>query len=55
MTWGPSLSIGLTADTALVPNPALLAAEINAAFTGSQPEAREPAHGSQPSRSRRLR
>jgi UDP-N-acetylglucosamine:LPS N-acetylglucosamine transferase len=55
MTWGPSLSIGLTADPALVPDPALLAAEMTAAFTGSQPGAREPAHGSQPSRSRPLR
>jgi len=30
MAWGQSQSIGLTADPALVPSPALLAAEIHA-------------------------
>jgi diacylglycerol O-acyltransferase / wax synthase len=46
MTWGQSLSIGLTADPALVPHPTLLAAEIHTAFTASQPGTREPVHGS---------
>jgi diacylglycerol O-acyltransferase len=37
MTWGQSLSIGLMADPALVPHPALLAAEVDTRFTASQP------------------
>lgn len=36
MPWGQSLSVGLTADPALVPDAELLAAEMRAAFTTGQ-------------------
>jgi diacylglycerol O-acyltransferase / wax synthase len=48
MTWGQALTIGLTLNLALIPDPALLAAGIRDAFAASERGARELAAGELP-------